>query len=181
MDRLFMTFTMDCERVASEDRHGQGTPSWEMSERAILGMAEVLEERSALCGCTYFITAETAKRHAGLSRELAGRLQARLPPNIYVIARPVHPFGQRPLVRSLSLPPPHESHIPSGFGGPEGVRGSGGSTSVPVGHTDGGWVDRGGVGPAPGAGLHGIRRGRSFPKGDLRGTHPPSSKRRGGC
>ncbi len=41
---LYVVVTMDCERICSESYRNDGTSSWEMSEKAVLGLAELLEQ-----------------------------------------------------------------------------------------------------------------------------------------
>lgn len=67
--RLFVTFTMDCERVQVHGSYGlEGPVTWEMSERAITGFAEVLLARG-FAG-TFFIVPETARKHTSLFLDL---------------------------------------------------------------------------------------------------------------
>lgn len=40
---LYVVVTMDCERIRSESYRNDGTSSWEMSEKAVLGLAELLQ------------------------------------------------------------------------------------------------------------------------------------------
>ncbi len=67
---LFVLVTMDCERVRSESYYGDGTESWEMSQRAIEGMAGILRDE-AMKG-TFLPTPATAARQARLFQELQG-------------------------------------------------------------------------------------------------------------
>jgi hypothetical protein len=41
--KLYVVVTMDCERIRTESYRNDGTASWEMSEKAVLGLAELLE------------------------------------------------------------------------------------------------------------------------------------------
>ncbi len=68
--KVFFAFTMDCERIAEESTLKNGTPSWEISEKAILGMAEVLREKDVVRGGAFYPTPATAARHRDLFRDL---------------------------------------------------------------------------------------------------------------
>jgi len=67
---IFFAYTMDCERIAAESTLNNGTPSWEMSERAIRGMAAVLRERDAVKAGAFYPTPATAAKHRELFLEL---------------------------------------------------------------------------------------------------------------
>ncbi|HID95421.1 MAG TPA: hypothetical protein EYP53_05110 [Candidatus Latescibacteria bacterium] len=69
-DKLYVSFTMDCERIARLSPPG-GPEDWNISERAIKGFAETLFENN-LIG-TFFIVPETAERHRELFLELEKR------------------------------------------------------------------------------------------------------------
>ena len=69
-DELFMTFTMDVERIAERSPTG-GPVSWEQSERAIRGFADALSRHDLVA--TLFITPETAAVHKPLFIELEQR------------------------------------------------------------------------------------------------------------
>lgn len=64
---LYITFTMDCERIQAESPPG-GPATWGLSERAIRGYCERLID----CGMppTLFLTPECAARHAKMIRAL---------------------------------------------------------------------------------------------------------------
>jgi peptidoglycan/xylan/chitin deacetylase (PgdA/CDA1 family) len=68
---LFFTYTMDCERIAQESYLKNGAPSWEISERAILGMAEVLQAKGMKGG--FYPTPATAERQADVFHDLAAQ------------------------------------------------------------------------------------------------------------
>lgn len=61
--RVYVTFTMDCERIAAFSPPG-GPRDWGLSERAIRGFAEVLERHGLVA--TFFIVPETAEQHREL-------------------------------------------------------------------------------------------------------------------
>jgi peptidoglycan/xylan/chitin deacetylase (PgdA/CDA1 family) len=65
--RLYVAFTMDCERIKAFSPPG-GPETWELSERAIRGFSEVLLAHD-LVG-TFFIVPETAHKHRDLFFEL---------------------------------------------------------------------------------------------------------------
>ena len=65
---LFVLVTMDCERVRSESYYGDGTESWQMSQRAIEGMAGILRDEG-MKG-TFLPTPATAAKQAALFRQL---------------------------------------------------------------------------------------------------------------
>ena len=67
---IFIIFTMDCERVRRYSPPG-GPETWELSERAIRGFSEVMEENGLLA--TFFIVPETAERHRALWLDLMSR------------------------------------------------------------------------------------------------------------
>jgi hypothetical protein len=69
-DSIFITFTMDVERIAERSPTG-GPVSWEQSERAIRGFADVLTTNDLVA--TLFITPETATVHPQLFFELEQR------------------------------------------------------------------------------------------------------------
>ncbi len=66
--RVLVTVSMDCERIRSESYRGDGTASWEMSEKAITGLAELLREEG-MQG-SFLPTPATAEKQAGLFHEL---------------------------------------------------------------------------------------------------------------
>jgi hypothetical protein len=61
--RVYVTFTMDCERIAAFSPPG-GPRDWGLSERAIRGFAEALERHGLVA--TFFIVPETAQQHKEL-------------------------------------------------------------------------------------------------------------------
>ncbi|MBU7004984.1 MAG: polysaccharide deacetylase family protein, partial [Theionarchaea archaeon] len=63
MRELYVAFTMDCERIASESPPG-GPETWELSERAISGYCDFLLESDLYP--TLFIVPECAKKHRPL-------------------------------------------------------------------------------------------------------------------
>ena len=65
---LYLVVSMDCERVRSESYYGDGTDSWQTSERAIVGLADILQAEG-LKG-TFLPTPATAAKHAQLFQEL---------------------------------------------------------------------------------------------------------------
>jgi len=67
---LYVTFTMDCERIAAESPPG-GPETWELSEKAILGYCEVLLESGV--APTLFLTPECGQKHRELLKDLASR------------------------------------------------------------------------------------------------------------
>ena len=67
---IFITFTMDVERIAERSPTG-GPVSWEQSERAIRGFADALSKNDLVA--TLFITPETAAVHPQLFFELEQR------------------------------------------------------------------------------------------------------------
>ena len=69
-DSIFITFTMDVERIAERSPTG-GPVSWEQSERAIRGFADALSKNDLVA--TLFITPETAAVHPQLFFELEQR------------------------------------------------------------------------------------------------------------
>jgi len=66
LNRIFFAYTMDCERVASESYLQNGTPSWERSEKAILGMADVLRRKGVVRAGAFYPTPATAEKHRDL-------------------------------------------------------------------------------------------------------------------
>ncbi|MDO9465020.1 MAG: polysaccharide deacetylase family protein [bacterium] len=68
-DNLYFIFTMDCERVKTESWMNDGAPSWSISEKAILGMAEILRKEKVAGG--FYSTPATAKKHRKIFIELA--------------------------------------------------------------------------------------------------------------
>jgi peptidoglycan/xylan/chitin deacetylase (PgdA/CDA1 family) len=68
MTRLYVSFTMDCERIAAESPPG-GPESWELSERAITGYCRALAAYGHYP--TLFLTPECARQHAALLDRLA--------------------------------------------------------------------------------------------------------------
>ncbi len=64
--KIFFAFTMDCERIAEESNLGNGAPSWEMSEKAVRGMADVLREKDAVKAGGFYPTPATAAKHRDL-------------------------------------------------------------------------------------------------------------------
>ena len=67
---LYVAFTMDCERIASESPPG-GPATWELSERSICGYVDTLTAHGAKP--TLFLVPECAERHAALFRDCANR------------------------------------------------------------------------------------------------------------
>ncbi|GMU21260.1 MAG: hypothetical protein AMXMBFR13_13530 [Phycisphaerae bacterium] len=67
---LYVSFTMDCERIESECMAG-GPPTWELSEKAIRGYCQTLLD--ARIRPTLFIVPECGQQHASAFRELAQR------------------------------------------------------------------------------------------------------------
>lgn len=65
-DNLYITFTMDCERIKKFSPPG-GPESWEISERAIRGYSKILLECNMKC--TFFIVPETALKHRDIFHE----------------------------------------------------------------------------------------------------------------
>lgn len=70
MKPLHVAFTMDCERIAAESPPG-GPETWELSERAIRGYAELLLNRGYRP--TLFLTPECAQQHPALLTRLAAK------------------------------------------------------------------------------------------------------------
>jgi len=70
-EEVYVVFTMDCERIASESPEGGGPPSWKVSRRAIVGWAKALE-RHGFKG-TYFITPAAANVHSSIFAKLEDR------------------------------------------------------------------------------------------------------------
>ncbi|MHC4673362.1 MAG: cupin domain-containing protein, partial [Planctomycetota bacterium] len=68
--KLYVSFTMDCERIGSECMAG-GPRSWELSERAIHGYCETL--LAAGITPTLFIVPECGQQHAELFKSFAIR------------------------------------------------------------------------------------------------------------
>ena len=68
MPPLYVTFTMDCERIAAESPPG-GPATWELSERAIHGFCRMLLDKGF--PPTLFVTPECARHHRELLRDLA--------------------------------------------------------------------------------------------------------------
>lgn len=66
MEPLYVAWTMDCERIASESPPG-GPATWELSERAIRGFCDTLLGAGAFP--TLFLTPECAARHAAMFRD----------------------------------------------------------------------------------------------------------------
>ncbi len=66
-NHLHVAFTMDCERIRAFSPPG-GPETWELSERAVRGFADVLLA-GGLVG-TFFIVPETARKQAGVFLEL---------------------------------------------------------------------------------------------------------------
>jgi len=62
-ENLYVTFTMDCERIKKFSPPG-GPETWELSERAIKGYTRTLTEYGFKC--TFFIVPETAYKHREL-------------------------------------------------------------------------------------------------------------------
>ena len=67
---LYVSFTMDCERIAQECSAG-GPKTWALSERAIRGFCETL--LAAGLPPTLFVVPETGERHQDLLRSLHER------------------------------------------------------------------------------------------------------------
>ena len=61
---LYVTFTMDCERIAEHAPEGGGPKSWQVSEEAIRRFAEILTRKGFKGG--FYIQPETAKEHSQL-------------------------------------------------------------------------------------------------------------------
>lgn len=70
--KIFFAYTMDCERIAAESYLKNGTPSWEVSEKAILGMADVLRAQGAVRAGAFYPTPATAAKHRQLFLDLHG-------------------------------------------------------------------------------------------------------------
>lgn len=68
--RVFFAWTMDCERIAAESSLKNGTPSWEISEKAVRGMAGVLRSKDMVRAGAFYPTPATAARHRELFLEL---------------------------------------------------------------------------------------------------------------
>jgi len=66
--QIHIVVSMDCERIRSESYRHDGTESWEMSERAIIGLAELLHEEG-MKG-SFLPTPATAAKHATLFGDL---------------------------------------------------------------------------------------------------------------
>ena len=69
--RIFFAFTMDCERIAAESSLKNGTPSWEISEKAVRGMADVFRSRGMVRAGSFYPTPATAAKHRELFLKLA--------------------------------------------------------------------------------------------------------------
>jgi peptidoglycan/xylan/chitin deacetylase (PgdA/CDA1 family) len=67
--KLYVLVTMDCERIRTESYRNDGTSSWEMSEQAVVGMAEVVREHG-MKG-TFLPTPATAAKQSALFRQIA--------------------------------------------------------------------------------------------------------------
>ncbi len=67
---LYVTFTMDCERIAAESPPG-GPKTWKLSERAIRGYCGLLLESSM--AATLFLTPECGQQHKGMLKGLESR------------------------------------------------------------------------------------------------------------
>ncbi|MHB0877251.1 MAG: polysaccharide deacetylase family protein [Anaerolineae bacterium] len=65
---LYVTVSVDCERIRSESYRNDGTASWETGKRAVLGLAELLEAEG-MKG-TFLPTPATAARQAGLFHQV---------------------------------------------------------------------------------------------------------------
>ena len=71
LEKLFFNFSMDCETAPPQLRSPCGGPeSWESSERAILGITEVMETKGVLTGLTLMPTTEAVVKHASILRGL---------------------------------------------------------------------------------------------------------------
>ena len=68
--KIFFAYTMDCERIAAESYLNDGTPSWVISEKAILGMADVLRKKNATKAGGFYSTPATAEKHREIFLEL---------------------------------------------------------------------------------------------------------------
>ena len=68
--KLYVAFTMDCERIAAESPPG-GPESWKFSERAIRGYCEILLQRGFTP--TLFCVPECADRHSDMFRHFSER------------------------------------------------------------------------------------------------------------
>jgi len=65
---LYVTFTMDCERIAEYAPEGGGPESWRVSEEAVQRFAEILQREGMKGG--FYIQPETAERHKELFLDL---------------------------------------------------------------------------------------------------------------
>jgi peptidoglycan/xylan/chitin deacetylase (PgdA/CDA1 family) len=70
MEKLYVVFSMDCERIASESPPG-GPETWELSERSIVAFCEILQ--AAGFPPTLYVVPECGERHAQMLRELGMR------------------------------------------------------------------------------------------------------------
>ena len=68
--KIFFAYTMDCERIAAESYLKNGAPSWEISEKAILGMADVLRKKNAVRAGGFYPTPATAGKHRQIFLDL---------------------------------------------------------------------------------------------------------------
>lgn len=67
--KLHVLVTMDCERIRSESYRNDGTASWEMSEQAVTGMAQLTRDLG-FTG-TFLPTPATAAKQPALYRRMA--------------------------------------------------------------------------------------------------------------
>jgi len=68
---IFFAFNMDCERIKTESWMNDGCPSWEISEKAIRGMAQVFEDKGIIA--EFCPTSDVAKKHSELFLEMKKR------------------------------------------------------------------------------------------------------------
>lgn len=68
---VYVAVTVDCERVRSESNRNDGTASWEMGEKAVIGLSELLEAEG-MKG-TFLPTPATAAKQAGLFHQVRAR------------------------------------------------------------------------------------------------------------
>jgi hypothetical protein len=70
VEKLYIVFSMDCERIASESPPG-GPKTWDFSERSIQSYSDILLD--AGFPATLFVVPECGVRHADMLRELGRR------------------------------------------------------------------------------------------------------------
>ncbi|MDO9465024.1 MAG: hypothetical protein Q7J67_06990 [bacterium] len=68
---IFFLFNMDCERIKTESWMNDGCTSWEISEKAIRGMAEVLESKGVIG--EFMPTSDVAKKQKNVFLEMKKR------------------------------------------------------------------------------------------------------------